>query len=70
MRKYTFAFGAICTIAAASFLGACAKEGECCKDKDKASVKTDAMATPSSTGKCCKDKAAGECPMKAQNKQN
>jgi len=68
MRKFTFAFGAVCTVAAAAFLGACSKDSDCCKDKDKASVQTDSMATPAGSSKCsgkcdsgCKDKAAGKC---------
>jgi hypothetical protein len=73
MRKFTFSFALICTVAAASFLGACSKnsdgkcsgDGACCKDKAASgSVKTDSMATPA-TGSGCSKSCTGEkkvCP--------
>ena len=75
MRKFTFSFALICTVAAAAFLGACSKnsdskcsgDGACCKDKAAAgSVKTDAMATPATSGTGCSGKCTGEkkvCPV-------
>ena len=71
MRKFTFSFALICTIAAASFLGACSKnsdskcnaEGACCKDK--AAVQTDAQATPAAGATKCSNKCTGAakvCP--------
>jgi hypothetical protein len=80
MRKLIFSFGVICTVAAAAFIGGCSKNSEgCCGDKDKASVKTDAQATPAGkscsgsctgdkskcTGSCTGDKSkcTGKCPM-------
>ena len=78
MRKYTFAFGAVCTLAAAAFLGACAKDSECsgCKDKDKSSVKMEATATPSGSSscagktECCKNKSASECCKNGASKNS
>jgi hypothetical protein len=76
MRKFTFAFALICTVAAASFLGACNKNSDkCCGDsatcKDKAAaVKTDAAATPAADGKSCSGKCTGEkktCPATGQS---
>ena len=71
MRKFTFSFALICTVAAAAFLGACSKNSDCKGDgsccKDKAAVKTDSQATPATgaaTG--CSSKCTGEkkvCPV-------
>ena len=75
MRKFTFSFALICTVAAAAFLGACSKssdakcsgDGACCKDKAAGAVKTDAQATPATGAAGCSSKCtAGEkkvCPV-------
>lgn len=55
--------GAMCCVAVAAFLGACAKNGECCGEcKDKPAVKMETSAAPAaSTEKksgCCAEKAS------------
>lgn len=81
MRKFTFSFALVCTVAVAAFVGGCNKNSEkCCKDgdaaccKDKAAaVKTDAQATPAADGTCsksCTKSCTGEkktCPVTGQS---
>jgi hypothetical protein len=60
MRKFISSFGLVCTVAAAAFLAGCHENCDSCKDGDKATVKTEADATPAANcATSCKDKAAG-----------
>jgi hypothetical protein len=78
MRKFTFAFALVCTVAAASMLGACNKNSDKCSDcnKDKAAVQTDAQMAPAGSKSCsgsgsnCAGKCTGEkktCPATGQS---
>lgn len=75
MRKFSLGFGMICCVAAATMLGACAKNSDCgdkdcCKEKAaSASMMGEKKSCESSCAKSCKDKAEASPSMMSEGKQ-